>query len=203
MSKGHEIQQELRLAGSGGQGVILASVIIADAALLSGMNVAQSQSYGPEARGGSCKAEVVISSQEIGFTKVQKPTFLMALTQKALDDYKNGLTSECLVLIDSSLKKPEDLNVNRVIDVPILETAQKKVGKQQTANIVAVGCICKLLGIGTQESVAKAVLMHVPKGTEVLNEKALEEGYRLVESYVENSVENHIEHPVKEKEAKK
>ncbi len=207
MSKAHEIQQELRLAGSGGQGVILASVIIADAALLSGMNVAQSQSYGPEARGGSCKAEVVISSQEIGFTKVQKPTFLMALTQKALDDYKHGLTPECLVLIDSSLKKPEDLNANRVIDVPILETAQKKVGKQQTANIVAVGCICKLLGIGTQESVAKAVLMHVPKGTEVLNEKALDEGYKLIENCIENcienSVENHIEHPVKEKEAKK
>ncbi len=180
MSKKGEIQQELRLAGSGGQGVILASVIIAEAALLSGMNVAQSQSYGPEARGGSCKAEVVVSSQEIGFTKVQKPTFLMALTQKALNEYKHNLAPDCLVLIDSSLEKPEDLDSTRVIDAPILETAQKKVGKQQTANIVAVGCICKLLGIGSKESVAKAVLMHVPKGTEVLNEKALEEGYNLV-----------------------
>lgn len=185
MSKGHEIQQELRLAGSGGQGVILASVIIAEAALLSGMNVAQSQSYGPEARGGSCKAEVVVSPQEIGFTKVQKPTFLMALTQKALNEYKHNLAPGCLVLIDSSLEKPEDLDANRVIDVPILETAQKKVGKLQTANIVAVGCICKLLGIGTKESVAKAVLMHVPKGTEVLNEKALEEGYNLVSNLEE------------------
>ncbi len=185
MSKGHEIQQELRLAGSGGQGVILASVIIAEAALLSGMNVAQSQSYGPEARGGSCKAEVVVSPQEIGFTKVQKPTFLMALTQKALNEYKHNLAPGCLVLIDSSLEKPEDLDANRVIDVPILETAQKKVGKLQTANIVAVGCICNLLGIGTKESVAKAVLMHVPKGTEVLNEKALEEGYNLVSNLEE------------------
>ena len=116
-------KQELRLAGSGGQGVILASVIIAEAALLSGMNVAQSQSYGPEARGGSCKAEVVISPEEIGFTKVQKPTFLMALTQKALDTYKNDLAEGCLVLIDSSLEMPADLDPKYVISVPILETA--------------------------------------------------------------------------------
>lgn len=174
-------KQELRLAGSGGQGVILASVIIAEAALLSGMNVAQSQSYGPEARGGSCKAEVLISPQTIGFTKVQQPTFLMALTQKALDDYKKGLAEGCLILIDSSLQKPEDLEENNVISVPILETARKKVGKVQTANIVAVGCICKLLGIGTKKTVARAVMMHVPKGTEALNEKALEEGFNLVE----------------------
>ena len=174
-------KQELRLAGSGGQGVILASVIIAEAALLSGMNVAQSQSYGPEARGGSCKAEVVISPETIGFTKVQKPTFLMALTQKALEAYKKNLASGCLILIDSSLELPADLDSKNIISVPILETARKKVGKQQTANIVAVGCICKLLGIGTKKTVAKAVMMHVPHGTEALNEKALEEGFSLVE----------------------
>ena len=173
-------KQELRLAGSGGQGVILASVIIAEAALLSGMNVAQSQSYGPEARGGSCKAEVVISPETIGFTKVQKPTFLMALTQKALEAYKKNLAPGCLILIDSSLELPADLDSKNIISVPILETARKKVGKQQTASIVAVGCICKLLGIGTKKTVAKAVMMHVPHGTEALNEKALEEGFSLV-----------------------
>ena len=182
-------KQELRLAGSGGQGVILASVIIAEAALHAGMNVAQSQSYGPEARGGSCKAEVVISPEEIGFTKVQKPTFLMALTQKALDAYKKDLAEGCIVLIDSSLEMPTDLDPKYVISVPILETARKKVGKLQTANIVAVGCICKLLGIGTKKTVAKAVLMHVPRGTEALNEKALDEGLALVENTVKHAKE--------------
>ena len=182
-------KQELRLAGSGGQGVILASVIIAEAALHAGMNVAQSQSYGPEARGGSCKAEVVISPEEIGFTKVQKPTFLMALTQKALDAYKKDLAEGCIVLIDSSLEMPTDLDPKYVISVPILETARKKVGKLQTANIVAVGCICKLLGIGTKKTVARAVLMHVPKGTEALNEKALDEGLALVENSAKHAKE--------------
>ena len=182
-------KQELRLAGSGGQGVILASVIIAEAALHAGMNVAQSQSYGPEARGGSCKAEVVISPEEIGFTKVQKPTFLMALTQKALDSYKKDLAEGCIVLIDSSLEMPTDLDPKYIISVPILETARKKVGKLQTANIVAVGCICKLLGIGTKKTVARAVLMHVPKGTEALNEKALDEGLALVENSAKHAKE--------------
>ena len=73
-------KQELRLAGSGGQGVILATVVLAEAALLSGKYTAQSQAYGPEARGGSCKAETLISDSPIGFTKVQNPTFLMVLT---------------------------------------------------------------------------------------------------------------------------
>ena len=81
-------RMELRLAGSGGQGVILASVILAEAAVQSGKYTAQSQSYGPEARGGACKAETLISDAPIGFTKVQQPSFLMALTQKALDIHK-------------------------------------------------------------------------------------------------------------------
>ena len=76
---------ELRLAGSGGQGVILATVILAEAAVLAGKHTAQSQAYGHEARGGSCKAEVLISDAPIGFTKVRRPTFLMALTQASLD----------------------------------------------------------------------------------------------------------------------
>ncbi|MBQ2050025.1 MAG: 2-oxoacid:acceptor oxidoreductase family protein, partial [Spirochaetales bacterium] len=83
-------RQELRLAGSGGQGVILATVILAEAAIIAGKHTAQSQAYGPEARGGSCKAETLISDEPIGFTKVQNPTFLMALTQKSLDEYGPG-----------------------------------------------------------------------------------------------------------------
>ena len=97
---------ELRLAGSGGQGVILATVILAEAAILAGKYTAQSQAYGPEARGGSCKAEVLISEEPIGFTKVQKPTFLMVLTQKALDDYGHDLPENCVVLADESLQIP-------------------------------------------------------------------------------------------------
>ena len=170
---------ELRLAGSGGQGVILATVILAEAAILAGKYTAQSQAYGPEARGGSCKAEVLISEAPIGFTKVQKPTFLMVLTQKALDDYGHDLPENCVVLADESLQIPQELNLPHLTQLPILRTAQEKVGKAMTANIVAVGAINALLRLVSQDVLREAVMLHVPKGTEALNARALEAGLAL------------------------
>ncbi|MBQ3072758.1 MAG: 2-oxoacid:acceptor oxidoreductase family protein [Oscillospiraceae bacterium] len=172
--------QELRLAGSGGQGVILASVILADAAVIAGKNAAQSQSYGPEARGGSCKAECIISEESIGFTKVQNPTFLMALTQKSLDQYTVGLPKDCIVLADSSLTLPESIRENTVHTLPILKTAKETVGKAFTANIVAVGAINKLLSLVSDEDLSEAVMLHIPRGTEEINLKALDAGKALV-----------------------
>ena len=175
-------KMELRLAGSGGQGVILATVILAEAAVIAGKNTAQSQSYGPEARGGSCKAEVIVSDGLIGFTKVQHPTFLMALTQKSLDQYGKGLPKDCLVLADESLTVPECLADNKVVKLPILRTAAEKVGKAFTANIVAVAAVNRLLGIVSDDDLREAVFMHIPKGSEAINGKALEEGFLLADS---------------------
>ena len=172
-------KMELRLAGSGGQGVILASVILAEAAIQSGKYTAQSQSYGPEARGGACKAETLISDDPIGFTKVQQPTFLMALTQKALDTYTRALPENCLVLVDEGLTVPENLNGHRVLCLPILRTAKETVGRAQTANVLAVGCINALLGITDMETLKKAASLHIPRGTEEINLKALAEGVKL------------------------
>ena len=172
-------KMELRLAGSGGQGVILASVILAQAAVLSGKYTAQSQSYGPEARGGACKAETIISDAPIGFTKVQQPSFLMALTQKALDTYTRALPESCLVLVDESLTVPENLSGHRVLCLPVLRTAKEAVGRIQTANVVAVGCINQLLGLTDTETLKKAALLHVPRGTEEINLLALSEGVKL------------------------
>ena len=172
-------KMELRLAGSGGQGVILASVILAEAAVQAGKYTAQSQSYGPEARGGSCKAETLISDAPIGFTKVQSPDFLMALTQKSLDIYTRNLPESCLVLMDDTLTPPAELSAERIVRLPILQTARETVGRLQTANIVAVGCINELLHIVDRETMEKAVMMHIPKGTEALNRKALDEGEKL------------------------
>lgn len=170
---------EIRLAGSGGQGVILATVILAEAAILAGKYTAQSESYGPEARGGSCRAETLISDTPIGFTKVQNPTFLMTFTQRALDQYAQGISRDCFVLIDSNLKAPENIAKSQLVALPILATARDVVGKIQTASVVAVGCINELLGIADKKTMLQAVLMHCPKGTEILNVKALEEGMKL------------------------
>ncbi|MBQ7077226.1 MAG: 2-oxoacid:acceptor oxidoreductase family protein [Lachnospiraceae bacterium] len=171
---------EIRLTGSGGQGVILATIILAEAGIEAGKHVAQSQAYGPEARGGSCKAEVIIDEKPIGFTKVEKPTFFMALTQKALNQYAPGLSKSCIVLLDDTLETPECLLSNKVYKAPILESAVKEVGKAMTANIVAVGAINAILNLVSDEELHRAVMSHVPKGTEELNEKALQVGMKLI-----------------------
>ena len=173
-------RMEIRLAGSGGQGVILASIILAAAALDGGKNVVQSQSYGPEARGGMCKAETIVSDEKVWFTKVINPTFLLALTQDALNKYSKGLDKDCLVMIDSSLEVPECLSGNRVISVPVLDTAKNVVGKGFTANIVAVAAINEVLNLVPFEILKETVLSRIPKGTEAINTKALEEGAKLI-----------------------
>lgn len=170
-------KQELRLTGSGGQGVILATVILAESAVLSGLYAAQSQSYGPEARGGSCRAEVLVSPEPIGFTKVTKPTLLLALTQASLDKYTKELPQDCIVLMDDSLTAPE--GVAHALRAPILRTAREQVGKALTANIVAVGCINEILKLVSRETLEQAVRMHIPHGTETLNMAALRAGEEL------------------------
>lgn len=172
-------KMEIRLAGTGGQGLITGTIILAEAGIFENKYVAQSQSYGPEARGGMCKGEVIISDEKIGFTKVTKPTFVMALSQQSFQQYCQGLDEDCFVLVDETIEVPADYSHKNFLKLPILETAREKVGKMQTVNIVSVGAINQILNFSSYENIKKAVLMHVPKGTEELNLKALEEGAKL------------------------
>lgn len=174
------MKQELRFTGSGGQGVILASVIMAEAAILSGINAIQSQSYGPEARGGTSKAETIISDEELWFSKVTHPTFLLALTQSSLEKYAPESDEDCIILMDSSLTLPEGIKAKKVYSLPILETARQELGKPMTANIVALGAINAILHLFSQEDMEAAVKLHIPKGTENLNMSALKAGEKLV-----------------------
>lgn len=171
---------EMRFAGSGGQGVILASVIMAEAAVISGLKTVQSQAYGPEARGGVSKAETVLSKSQIWYSKVTMPNFLLALTQASLDKYSQTLAEGAIVMMDDSLCLPDHLDPARVISIPILETAKEKVGKAFTANIVAVGAINKALRLFDDKSLMEGVKRHIPAGTEQINETALAAGAQLV-----------------------
>lgn len=176
-------KMELRLAGSGGQGVILATIILAEAALFGNKKAVQSQSYGPEARGGMCKAEVIIDDEDIWFTKVTSPTFLLSLTQESLDKYTQNLPTNCLVMADSSLKVSEALKKsNKIICLPILKTAREVVGKAFTANIVAVAAINEALKIVPFEKLKESVMMHIPRGTEEINIKALLAGEKIAKN---------------------
>lgn len=171
---------EMRFAGSGGQGVILASVILAEAAVIAGLNTVQSQAYGPEARGGVSKAETVLSREKIWYSKVTLPNFLLALTQASLNAYSKTLAENAVVMLDDSLDCPEALDKSRVIAIPILRTAKETVGKAFTANIVAVGAINAALQLFTEENLLEAVKRHIPAGTEEINKKALAAGKALI-----------------------
>lgn len=173
-------KMEIRLAGTGGQGLITGTIILAEAGIIEGKYVAQSQSYGPEARGGMAKGEVIISDEKIGFTKVTKPTFIMALSQLSFNTYCQGLDEDCFVLVDETIDVPADYSHKKFMKLPIIATARDTVGKMQTVNIVSVGAINKILKICDEESLKTAVLARVPKGTEELNLKALAEGAALV-----------------------
>lgn len=172
-------QYEIRLSGSGGQGLILAGIILAEAAIEDGKNAVQSQSYGPEARGGASKAEVIISNEEIDYPKVKDSDLLLALTQLACDKYINSLKKGGTLVIDDSIDFPKRDDIN-VISIPILDTANNKLNKPFVANIVALGAINSISNIVSKESLRNAVLARVPRGTEALNESALEEGMKLI-----------------------
>lgn len=171
---------EMRFAGSGGQGVILASVILAEAAVIAGLNAVQSQAYGPEARGGVSRAEAILSREKIWYSKVTRPGFLLALTQASADKYAKELAGDAVVMLDDSLESPAGLDPARVIAIPILRTAKEKVGKAFTANIVAVGAINRALRLFSDEDLLEGVRRHIPAGTEDINRKALAEGAALI-----------------------
>lgn len=170
---------EVRLSGAGGQGLILAGLILAEAAgIYDNKNVVQTQSYGPEARGGASKSEVVISEREIDYPKLTDPDVLLALTQEACDKYYPELREEGILIVDSFYVKNLP-SCREVISLPITSVAEEEIGRKLVANIVALGVITELTGAVSREGIKKAVLDRVPKGTEKMNEEALKAGFRV------------------------
>ncbi len=166
---------EMRFSGSGGQGLITAAVIFAEAVgVFDGKYVCQTQSYGPEARGGKSKAEVVISDHPIDYPKARRLDLLLAMNQAACDAYYCDLTPAGLLVVDSSLV--EQYPTNRVIAIPFTQIAREDLGKEMVANMVALGAVGLLSGQVLASSLEKALLDRVPKGTEDLNKKALHRG---------------------------
>ena len=174
------MKKELRLSGTGGQGLILAGIILAEAALLDGKLAIQSQSYGPEARGGASKSEVIISDKAIHFPKVTNPGLPLAMIQEAAQKYSHDLTSAGILVTDSLFVKTLPAHTGKVYELPITHTAKEVLGKALFANIIALGAIVQLTGIVSEESIIKAVLNRVPKGTEEINKKAIKLGMELV-----------------------
>lgn len=175
---------EIRLSGTGGQGLVLAGIILAEAAgIYEGRYVVQTVSYGPAARGGTSRADVVISDREIDYPKAIALDILLAMNQMACDESAVELKPSGILVVDSQLVT--EIPVTRVVKIPFTKIAREKCGREQMANIVALGALSRIIpatpggnGLVSPESMAAAVLARIPAGTEELNKLAFAEGVK-------------------------
>jgi 2-oxoglutarate ferredoxin oxidoreductase subunit gamma len=187
-----EKRTEIRLAGEGGQGMILAGIILAEAAAIyDGKQATQTQSYGPEARGGASRSEVVISDGEIDHPEVVSADVVVALSQEAYKKFAKTVHPGGLLIIDEDrVIIPQPVNGPpsaglpvgvHLIKIPVMYIAQETTGRVITANTVALGVLVGLTGVVSKQAIEKAVTARAPKGTEEMNRKALEAGFAAAE----------------------
>jgi len=172
------MRTEIRFAGFGGQGIIRSGLMLATAACIYGdKNAVQTQSYGPESRGGSCKSEVVIADEEIDFPKVNEPEIVIIMSQEAYHKYVNTTKKDATILVDPNMVTDRnDPPHTKTYNIPATKIAEE-LGKTIIANVVMLGALTAITNIVTPKAMRKAVLRNVPKGTEELNMTAFEKGY--------------------------
>ncbi len=167
---------EIRLAGEGGQGMILAGIILAEAAAIyDGKMAVQTQSYGPDARGGASKSEVVIAAGEIDHPEVLEADVVVTLSQEAYDKYAAQVKPGSLLIVDE--EKVHHVQSLEAVKIPISRLAFEATGRSITANTVALGALVGLTGVVSRKSIEKAVMARAPRGTEEMNRQALEAGF--------------------------
>lgn len=169
---------QIRFSGAGGQGLITAGVILAEAAMMDGRNVVQTQTYGPEARLGSSKSEVIISKGTIAYPEVTQPDVLLCMSAEAAKKFGGKCTPETVVIFDSTNIGPEFASPGRVFRLPITETAVK-VGTKVVANTVALCVLNTLVPVVPRDTLAAAIAARVPAKFRELNQRAGEAGEQL------------------------
>lgn len=174
-------RDEIKLCGFGGQGIILSGYILGKAATIyDGKEAVLTQSYGPEARGGACSADIVISDEKIDYPYLKDFKILVAMSQEAYGTYSKKLDKGGVLLLDDDLVTPDESMVKenrwQVHKIPATKFAEE-LGKKIVANIVMLGFLTAVTEIVSHEGMKKAILASVPKGTETFNEKAYERGY--------------------------
>jgi 2-oxoglutarate ferredoxin oxidoreductase subunit gamma len=173
---------EIRLSGSGGQGIILAATLLGDACAQAGRRVVQTQSYGPEARGGASKAEVIVSSHEIDFPEVRLPDLTLCLSQPAFDQYAHQARDGGLVVVDTGLIRTDGLAAGpRLAGAPFNQIATTRLGRGVATNVVALGAVLALTGLAPPESVQAALRRRLPAKIIELNLRALDLGREAME----------------------
>jgi 2-oxoglutarate ferredoxin oxidoreductase subunit gamma len=170
---------EVRLAGVGGQGMVLAGVILADAAIRDGKYAVQTQSYGPEARGGASSSEVVIADEEIDYPEILDADILLCMSQQACDKYYPTIKRNGLLIVDAThVQRTPSL---RAIRADLTAWAVEATEHEITASVVALGFLVGLTDLVSRHALEEAVLARAPHGTREINLQALDRGFTEAE----------------------
>jgi 2-oxoglutarate ferredoxin oxidoreductase subunit gamma len=183
-------RKELRITGYGGQGVILSAYVLGKAAsIYGGLNATMTQSFGPEARGSACSAQLVISPKRVLYPYVRSPDVLVAMSQGGYDKHVRGLKKGGTLIVDQDLVKDSEPRKDvRAFTVPATRIAEDVIGRRITLNIVMLGFLTAATDLVSKEAMEEAVRTSVPRGTEELNLKAFKEGYGYYQQqYVQRS----------------
>jgi 2-oxoglutarate ferredoxin oxidoreductase subunit gamma len=171
---------QVRISGFGGQGVVLAGVLLGEAGVIDGKQTAGSNSYGAQARGSGCKSEIVFSEDPIDFPHLTAVDILITMSQGAYDlNWKDVNERDGLILYDRSLVTPkEEINVKQV-GLPCTEVALKKLRNKQVANLILLGALVEITKIVSPKAMRKTIALHVSQQFRSLNLKALRIGMAL------------------------
>ncbi|MGD2153690.1 MAG: 2-oxoacid:acceptor oxidoreductase family protein [Gemmatimonadales bacterium] len=169
----------IRFSGFGGQGIVLSGYIYGVAAVFDGKKALQTQSYGSESRGGGCRSDVIISEGEIYELAPPRLDVLVAMSQAAYEAYLPALKEDGTLIVEDDLVDTGDGSPHRTFRVKATDIAHKKFGRKIMANMVMLGFICAIIDAVSRESLERAILGNVPKGTETTNQQAFEEGHRI------------------------
>ena len=173
-------RSRLVLSGSGGQGVITAAIILAEAAVIyENMNATQSQSYGAAARGGATRSDIIISDSEINFPKVTQPNILVCLTQEAYDTFSQIIRPGGTLLVDSKYVETKRKVDAKHISLPMYEKVMEEIGKPIVFNICMLGALIGVSNLLKPESVMKVLKTKIPKDFLAMNQKALDLGLKM------------------------
>ena len=167
-------------SGSGGQGVVTAAIILAEAAVIfEHLNAVQSQSYGAAARGGATRSDVIIADSTIHYPKVIQPNFLVCLTQPTYNTYYPIIRPGGLLLTDQRFVNTEDKVDARQVELPMHSAVMEQIGKPIVFNICMLGVTISLTRVVEPESILKVLKERIPEGFLELNQKALNLGIEM------------------------
>jgi 2-oxoglutarate ferredoxin oxidoreductase subunit gamma len=177
-------KKEIRFSGSGGQGLITAGIIFARAAVIEKYRVTQTQSYGPESRGGASRADVIISNAEFYYPEATRFDILVTLTQEAYDRYSVNLKDNGILIADNTSVKNITLLDSEVYELPFADIAQQRLRSLLPTNIITLGFLVRITGVVSEASLKKAIQNFIKPQYVEMDLKAMKLGFKLADEYI-------------------